>query len=141
MENTVPFLYLTESIRDEDETQDAIVLLLEQQPSTEAEAKTILTRLTHTKRNAYRKRPAQLMFEPSSESVMTIGLHDVISRLPTLARELVSLHYIQGMTVTAIASQLNLDYKTAHTELARAVDKLKLILGKENASIGPFPKP
>jgi len=73
MENIVPFLYLAQMIRDADEKQDAIVLLLEQQPTTETDAQTIINRLHHSKRHEARKRPSQLSYDPSDNPSVSAG--------------------------------------------------------------------
>ena len=127
-ENTVPFLYLAEMLRDEDERQDAIVLFLEQQPTTEIAAQAIINRLHHSKRHEARKQPSQLSYEPSDNPSATLGIHEAISRLPEADRELVTLRYVNGLTVSAISIRVGVDYKTTHTALTRAVEKLRIIL-------------
>ena len=72
-ETTVPFLYLAELIRDPDEKHDVIVLLLEQQPTTEAAAQAIINRLHHSKRHEARKRPSQLSYDPSDNPSVSAG--------------------------------------------------------------------
>ena len=134
-----PFLYLADSIKNADEAQEVRLRLIQEQPAQLDDAKRIVGRVSHTAANQARKQPLQFYTTPTGDTLepvqdhhtpSLVGIHDAISQLPESERELVNLRYIEGMTVSAIATHLRRDYKTTHTQMKTAVDKLLILMAR-----------
>lgn len=118
----------------EDHRSDQQLALLEQQPATEPEALEVLKRVTYRYENESRPRykPMQLTdYDAVPPDITPSDTHTAISLLPTLERELIEMRYIEGLSISGIATKLERDYKTTHSQVQTALDKLKILLSKK----------
>ena len=118
----------------EDHRADQQLALLEQQPATESEALEVLKRVTYRYENQSRPRykPMQLMdHHVVPPDITPSDTHTAISLLPSLERELIQMRYIEGLSISAISTTVERDYKTTHSQVQTALDKLKILLGKK----------
>ena len=88
--------------------------------------------------------PQQGVRERMEEESEAQTLHEAISRLPVEQRELILLHYMQGMTKAEIAERLRVHPSTAGRQIDRAVGALRgmfePLLRKTMGRMGPSPK-
>lgn len=127
---TSAYLFVADTIKDEDDQQDAYVAILEERPQTYAEAANIITRLRHTKRNEIRKRPLQLSMEPWTDKISPSALHSAIAQLPASDANLIHAHCISGLTIREIAADTNRGVTAVHEALTLAIRKLKTTISK-----------
>src|ERR1700677_626570 len=117
VDSSSSFLYLADSIRNEDSRQDAYLILLERQPQTKAEAELILSSLHHRtewNRRQDRKRNVQLTFNPPATQVewddgVAVAALD---RLPDADRHLIEEHVLEGLTLRQMATKAGVSKDT-----------------------------
>ena len=68
----------------------------------------------------------------SSSDARVARMHEAIERLPTTARELVTMHYFSGLTYDEIGRTLNISPQAVHGRLQRARRTLAGWLTKED---------
>ena len=141
----VSYFYLGDRQQAEDVTQDVFVRLLQSTPElVEGKEKAwLLTvalnrcrdlwrenwfrRVTVGSEALERKRdPADL-----DEDIEKRELKEAIRRLPPVFRDVILLHYYQGMGITEIAAMLNVAEGTVSSRLSRARKRLEQMLKGE----------
>ena len=147
----VSYFYLGDRVRAEDVTQDVFVRLMTYAPRIEKGhekawlLKVALNRCRDLWRSAWIKRvvlgsPAFELFPAPDD--MDAGLEntelmEAVHRLPPVFREVVLLHYYQGLGIAEIAGALNLPEGTVSSRLSRARTKLETMLKGDGFSEEP----
>jgi len=125
-------LKLASSIRDPDERQDALLALLEAQPTTEKKAQEIIDRCRYRGQYARyqdRQRHDPLPVEESSgddwQGVYKGPIWDAAVQLPPMERNVILLHVISGMGFSEIAIRLGIHERAAYRAYHRAKNKVR----------------
>ena len=72
------------------------------------------------------------------EAELLQHIYDAIGALPTKARQVFTMMYIDGLTVEAIAAQLNMPVQTVRNNKSRAIELMRVELIRRNVSPAVF---
>ena len=143
----VSYYYLGDRQRAEDVTQDVFVRFLTSRPTlVEGREKAWLLKVALNRcrdlwRGAWMKRvvlghPAFELF-PADDEIGRLAentaLAEAVNRLPAIFKEVVLLHYYQGLGITEIAQMLNVPEGTISSRLSRGRKKLEQLLKESDA--------
>ena len=131
------YLFVADSIRNEDERQDAYTAILTERPQTYAEAMSVLSRLHHRKEYKARRsreltngKVHQLNFDPTGLQLKdTDGdAMAALERLPDAERRLIEDHVIEGTSLREIAQRDGVSKDTIRRRYDRAAEKVRQIV-------------
>lgn len=128
----IPYSDLIPADYTPDEVQDAYVALLEENPSTEDQAKCLIHRCHFRAEYHHKKRKhraIQFLFEPAAHEqpidAVQVALWTAISLLEKDDRELIGLRISDRLTVSALADHYKVSRATIDRRLERIMNQLK----------------
>lgn len=72
---------------------------------------------------------------PDESSELTARIEDELHRLPTIHRNVLVLHYLEGKTIPQTAELLGVSHETARKRLSRALERLRGKLARRGSAI------